>query len=130
MNWNMSTLESQGGDRRETSSAGVCQPDEAIRRLGGLPDLYADIVGRMLDDASGVFARLHAAVEARDIEATHAAAHSFKGVALMCGAVSLAEAARRLEDATRPGRIPDWVTMSARVDEEMTLARIVLSPYR
>ncbi len=109
---------------------GICQPDEAIRRLGGLPDLYADIVGRLLDDASGVYARLTAAVAAEDPTRSRAAAHSLKGLALMCGAVGLGDAARALEDATRPGVLPPWKPLMTRIDGEMTQARLLLSPYR
>jgi HPt (histidine-containing phosphotransfer) domain-containing protein len=113
-----------------TGPQGICQPEEAMRRLGGLPDLYADIVGRLLDDAAGIFARLQAAVDAEDISNAHASAHSLKGLALMCGAVSVADAARAMEDATRPGGSPAWRPLMTRIADEMALARVLLTPYR
>ncbi len=109
---------------------GVCEPDEAIRRLGGLPDLYAAIVGRLLDDASGVFARLRAAVADENASQAHAHAHSLKGLALMCGAVSLADAAKALEEAGRHGACADLKKLLERLEVEMELARILLTPYR
>jgi HPt (histidine-containing phosphotransfer) domain-containing protein len=112
------------------SPTGICRPQEAIERLGGLPDLYADVLGRLLDDKSGGHERLRAAVFGGDGSQIRAAAHSLKGLAMMCGTVSVAEMAAALESAGRAGEASQWRQLLARLDAEMVAARIILAPYR
>jgi HPt (histidine-containing phosphotransfer) domain-containing protein len=111
-------------------AAGVCRAQEAIARLGGFPDLYADILGRFLNDKSGILSRLREAVERVDAANIHAAAHNLKGLAMMCGALSVAETAAALEQAGRAGADGDFSRMLGRLDAEMAAARIILAPYR
>ncbi len=113
----------------------ACQPAAAIERMGGLSDLYAVILGRFLDDAAGTYARLRAAVARKepsvvDREAVHHEAHSFKGLAAMCGADRVAEAAAALEDAARAGQVREFATLFARIDAELSVARELLAHYR
>ena len=82
------------------------------------------------DDASGVYARLRAASQEENAAHAHASAHSLKGLALMCGAMSLADAAKDMENATRSGGSANFKLLLAQVDAEMELARILLTPYR
>ncbi len=108
----------------------MCRAQEAIARLGGLPDLYADILGRLLDDKSGVCSRLREAVERGDAVNIHATAHNLKGLAMMCGTLSVAEAAAAMEQAGRIGEDSEFSRLLRRLDAEMAAARIILSPYR
>jgi HPt (histidine-containing phosphotransfer) domain-containing protein len=109
---------------------GVCRAQEAIGRLGGLPDLYADILGRLLDDKSGVYARLRDAVHQANANNIHATAHNLKGLAMMCGALSVADVAAALEKAGRAGEDGEFSRLLSRLDAEMAAARIILAPYR
>jgi HPt (histidine-containing phosphotransfer) domain-containing protein len=102
----------------------------AIERMGGLGDLYADILIRFLDDSAGTCARLRAAVAKNDPSAVHHEAHSFKGLASMCGAVGVAEAAAALEDAARAGQLGGFAALLARIDADLCIARELLAPYR
>ncbi len=98
--------------------------------MGGLSDLYASILGRFLDDSAGTCARLRAAVASDDTLAVHHEAHSFKGLAAMCGAARVAEAAAALEDAARAGKRGEFATLFARIDADLREARDLLAPYR
>ncbi len=120
-------------DAKATSTAitsDACQPIEAIKRMAGLSDLYAVILGRFLDDSAGTCARLRAAVATNDTSTVHYEAHSFKGLAAMCGAVRVAEAAAALEDAALAGQLDAFATLFARIDADYCMARELLSPYR
>ncbi|HEV3006907.1 MAG TPA: Hpt domain-containing protein [Pirellulales bacterium] len=113
----------------------ACQPAAAIERMGGLSDLYAVILGRFLDDSAGTYTRLCAAVAREDgsvvyQEAVHYLAHSFKGLAAMCGADRVAEAAAALETAGRAGQTREFATLLARIEVELSVARELLAPYR
>ena len=111
-------------------ATGVCRPQDAIARLGGLPDLYADVLGRLLEDKSGSLLRLRSAVATADADQIHAAAHSLKGLALMCGADSVADAAAALEAAGRAKSLSDAGSLLLKLIAEMAAARIILAPYR
>ena len=111
-------------------ASGVCRAQEAITRLGGLHDLYADILGRLLDDKSGVHQRLREAVGELDARKVHMTAHNLKGLAMMCGALSVAETAAALEQAGRNGDDAEFARLMVRLDAEMAAARIILAPYR
>jgi len=102
----------------------------AIERMGGLSDLYAAILDRFLDDSAGTCARLRAAVATSDALAVHYEAHSFKGLAAMCGAARVAEGAAALEDAAQAGQRDEFATLFARIDADLRDARESLAPYR
>jgi len=102
----------------------------AIERMGGLSDLYATILGRFLDDSAGTCARLRAAVAINDASAVHYEAHSFRGLAAMCGATHVAEAAAALENAARAGERDDFAKLFQRIDTDLCEARELLSPFR
>ncbi len=98
-------------------------------------DLYADILGRLLEDRSGVHAQLRSAVDSGDPARVQAMAHSMKGLALMCGAVSVGDAAVALEGAAKEAmasgaEVADMQQLMSRLDAEMAAARIILAPYR
>lgn len=112
------------------TARGICRAHEAIDRLGGLSDLYADVLGRLLADKTGACARVRRAVEAQDYGEVHAAAHSLKGLAMMCGAISVADVSNALEEAGRSEDMAELNELLARLDAEMAAARIILAPYR
>ena len=107
-----------------------CEPERAIERLGNMRTLYANVVGRFVNDSAGNFTKLCAAVDAGDLKAIHHTAHSLKGLAAMCGAAGVEailcdlEAAGAAEDATQ---VP---ALYHRLESAMTETRRVLSPYR
>lgn len=111
-------------------AVGICRAQEAIGRLGGLRDLYSDVLGRLLTDKTGVYARLHHAVKVQDAAEVHAAAHSLKGLAMMCGAISVADVAAALEEAGRTEDLSEAKALLAKLAAEMAAARIILAPYR
>jgi HPt (histidine-containing phosphotransfer) domain-containing protein len=109
---------------------GICRPQEALDRLDGLTDLYADVVARFLDDTPGLLPALRTAINSGDMVTAHRAAHSLKGLAGMCGAVSVADVAAAVDRATQTDPPARLLTLLARLDGEMAIARPILAPYR
>lgn len=108
---------------------GVCRPQEAIDRLEGLVEIYAQTVRGFLDDKAGLIGKLRVAIDAGDAAGAHFAAHSLKGLAAMCGAVSVAEVAAAID---RDSRIADQTTLAKnfqRLEREFAAAREQLAPY-
>lgn len=109
---------------------GEIQPEAALERLAGLRDLYADVVGQLLDDHSGMRGRLKAAVASGDLAAVHLNAHGLKGLAAMCGAQSLVEAAQQLENAAKAGDRGRAADLWSVMEVEFEAAATALAPYR
>jgi HPt (histidine-containing phosphotransfer) domain-containing protein len=112
------------------SPQAVVNPEKAIERLGGSRSLYANVVGRFLDDTSGNFALLRQAVRAGDLSQIKRTAHSVKGLAAMCGAISVQDALAALEVADNQDKDVSMTALLSRVDAELSEARKVLQPFR
>lgn len=108
---------------------GVCKPAEALARLEGLVDVYADVVTGFLNDDEGYLRKLHEAVERDDGNAAHRTAHTLKGLSGMCGAESAAAACHAMEreaegaTTTRRRELLQWI------EAEIAAARIGLAAY-
>lgn len=107
-----------------------CEPLRAIERLGNMPELYAEVVGRFVDDTAGNFARLRSAISAGDMQLTQQTAHSLKGLAAMCGAVGMESILGELELAGRDANAALVAECAKRLAASMTSTREVLAPYR
>jgi HPt (histidine-containing phosphotransfer) domain-containing protein len=109
---------------------GDCRPKEAIERLGGMMELYGEVVDRFLNDEAGTILKLHTATNLGDLVRARDAAHSLKGMAAMCGAVSVAGVAAAIEQVAQTGHFSTLASLSKRLDTEMSNAKSVLSAYR
>jgi HPt (histidine-containing phosphotransfer) domain-containing protein len=108
---------------------GVCDPKAALARLEDHVDVYIDVVTGFLNDDEGYLRRLHEAVESGDGYAAHRTAHTVKGLASMCGAVSAAEACHALEqeaEQAAPSRRRDLLHL---IEAEIAAARVGLAAY-
>jgi HPt (histidine-containing phosphotransfer) domain-containing protein len=114
----------------DSEPEGIVNPERAIERLGGSKSLYANVVGRFLDDTAGNFSQLRQAVEADNRPRVKRMAHSLKGLAAMCGAESTHDALAGLEMCDGVKDHVDIVDLLARVDAEMLIAQRALTPYR
>jgi CheY-like chemotaxis protein len=70
---------------------------ELLERLGGDPELVAEVIGLFVADMPAQLAAIRSAVERRDPEALRKAAHGLKGAAGNLSAPGLVEAAHILE---------------------------------
>ena len=110
---------------------GIVNCEKAIERLGGSRSLFANIVGRFLDDSAGSYSTLQQAITGDEPQKIKRAAHSLKGLAAMCGAESVHEALANLEAASGSERHEDGVTaLFSRVESEMCEARKALQAFR
>ena len=107
-----------------------CDPQLAISRLGGKRSLYANVVGRFLDDSAQYFVRLRRAVIAEDLPAIQQTAHCLKGVAAMCGASRVEATLSELEATALQMDLEPLKELSDRLETEMSSARAALDPYR
>jgi HPt (histidine-containing phosphotransfer) domain-containing protein len=106
-----------------SAAKGVCRPEEALARLEGLRDIYDDVVGTFLRDDDGFLHKLRQAVEVGDPQTTALAAHTLKGMAGMCGAVSAAEAAFAIEQAAPTAGREKLLALLQTLDAELAAAR-------
>jgi HPt (histidine-containing phosphotransfer) domain-containing protein len=97
-------------------------PDLNVERLrditGGDPELNAELVRIVLEDAEAAIAGLGPALHASDAEGGRGLAHRLKGAAANGGAERLAEAALRLEHAFDQG---DANSASAAFDDVLAV---------
>ena len=83
----------------ETLKAYGADIDEGLARCMGMEEFYLQLVGTMLEDAN--FAKLDAAVEAKDAKAGFEAAHALKG------ALALTPVCKPVEEITEKLRGQD-----------------------
>jgi signal transduction histidine kinase/DNA-binding response OmpR family regulator len=83
--------------------ASVFNREELLRRLGGDPQLMADVLGIFFEDCPGQRAAIEAAIQAGDAGELRTAAHALKGAARNVAARLVAERARELEEAGAAG---------------------------
>jgi HPt (histidine-containing phosphotransfer) domain-containing protein len=126
----MSPFNLQTEATMDSEAEGIVNPDRALERLGGSRTLYANVVGRFLDDTAGNFAQLRAAVSSENRPQIKRMAHSLKGLAAMCGAESMHDVLAGLEICDDTKGPEEVVDLMARVDAEMGIAHKVLRPYR
>jgi HPt (histidine-containing phosphotransfer) domain-containing protein len=116
---------------REVSTSGpVLDLENALARLGGDDDLFADMVGYFLEDAPKLAYEIHAAVDAKDASAMRMKSHALKGIAAGCGGVRTASAAQALEDAGNSGDLSRSESLAANLDVELKQLTSALEPYR
>jgi HPt (histidine-containing phosphotransfer) domain-containing protein len=109
---------------------GISRPQEALARLGGLLDIYMDVVTRFLDDSTASLERINSLAAAQQFDKLHRAAHSLKGVAAMCGAESVAEVSAAIDETARASRADDLPQLLRRLEGELAAAQKSLAPYR
>lgn len=90
-------------EHASTLTAGICRPEEALARLGGYRDIYADTLASFLKDEDNFFGRIGEEIEKGNVAEVRRLAHTLKGFAAMCGAVSVSEVASLLEHSCHPG---------------------------
>lgn len=76
--------------------------EEGLARCMGMEEFYLQLVGTMLDDAN--FAKLDAAVEAKDAKSAFEAAHALKGA---LGNLALTPVCKPVEEITEKLRGQD-----------------------
>jgi two-component system sensor histidine kinase/response regulator len=116
---------------RETSTSGaVLDLENALARLGGDRQLFADMVGYFLEDAPKLLREIHSAVEAKDANAMRMKSHALKGLAAGCGGIRTACAAQALEDAGHSGDLSRSNSLTAKLDDELAQLTDALDPHR
>jgi nitrogen-specific signal transduction histidine kinase/HPt (histidine-containing phosphotransfer) domain-containing protein len=106
-----------------------CEPQEAIARLGGDEELYGDVVRRFREDAPTVVQQLRNLLQAGKAEMLHRTAHSFKGLAAMCGAVPVTAAAAEIERVGKLGELSDAPALLDELAIAVNQASAELAPY-
>jgi two-component system sensor histidine kinase/response regulator len=77
-----------------------------MRRVGGRPELYAQLAQKFLVQARGAAARMGAWLREGDLQQAQRHAHDMKGVAATLGLARLASSSSELEQSLRAGELP------------------------
>jgi HPt (histidine-containing phosphotransfer) domain-containing protein len=105
-------------------ASGHIDTDEALRRVGGIPDILVEIVGLFLDEYPSLHDTLETALGAGDLVTAGSVAHRLKGDLGSLAARSASEAARRLEATAKSGDAVE----TARLWEEFKVEMELLQP--
>ena len=108
-----------------TATDPVLDLDAALARLGGDRELFADLVGYLLEDAPPLIGDLTVAVNARDAPLVRSKAHALKNLVAGCGGVRATNITQALEDSGQSGNLgsaPTLLTELQRALAELTNA--------
>ena len=75
----------------------------ALKRLGGKRELYERLLRKFADKQAGTVVAVRTALASGDMAAAEREVHSLKGAASSLGAIALAEAADKAEQALKTG---------------------------
>lgn len=96
----------------------------ALRDLvGNDPDMLREIVVAFLEDAPERLGEISRGLAEGDSTLVRRAAHTLKSNAMTFGALSLANACRRLEDTARDESLDDARPLAAEIEREWAVAR-------
>jgi len=115
--------------RPEWEVKGICAPEEAIGRLAGCRDLYADTVESFFREVGAIVGQIDEAIASGNTATMRRSAHGLKGFAAMCGAVSVADAASALEHCHEGATSEDRLGLLQRLQGEVAVARTTLQPF-
>jgi two-component system, sensor histidine kinase and response regulator len=105
----------------------VVDYEAVLARVGGDTDLLVDVSRLFIEGVPAHLQEIRSALGARDAEALRRAAHAFKGAAANFDAAALVDAARRLEECGRTGKLEDseaaWQTLTGEAAELVATLR-------
>jgi HPt (histidine-containing phosphotransfer) domain-containing protein len=101
-----------------------------LARFGGDRELFAELVGFLLDDLPPLRNNLRHAVAKKDAASVRGAAHAIKGLVAGCGGVRATHVAQAIEDAGREGDIGQAASHMAALDNELESLSSALQVYR
>ena len=102
---------------------------DQLRELGG-DDFLGELVDTFLDEAPGLLAALHAALEKGDAVELRRAAHTLKSNGATFGALAFSEACRELEELAKSGDLSGAAPLVERVESAYTPFEQALEPLR
>jgi two-component system sensor histidine kinase/response regulator len=114
---------------KSTSTDPVLDLENALARLGGDRELFADMAGYLVEDAPKLFGDLRSAVAAEDATAVRMAAHALRGLLAGCGGVRATQVAQELEDAAHSGDLSQADTLAASLEAELAQLKTALGPH-
>jgi HPt (histidine-containing phosphotransfer) domain-containing protein len=116
-------------DRETTPSGPILDLEAALTRLGGDRELFAEMVGFLLEDVPKLFDELRAAVTRNDAPAVRMKAHALKGLVAGCGGVRAMTVAQALEDAGHTGNLRQASRLLPALQAELNLLTQALANH-
>lgn len=105
----------------------------ALARLGGDESLLADLIQFFFEDAFGILAAMHAAIDKQNWDEARRAAHSLKGLSSNFGAAPAVNILQAIESCDRDGETAasaqSFATFVADADEEVAWLAAALAEY-
>jgi two-component system, sensor histidine kinase and response regulator len=116
--------------RSESTPEPVLDLESAVARLGGDKELFADMIGYMLEDAPKLFEELRAAVDTGDATTVRMKAHALKGLLASCGGVRAVSVAQALEDAGHSRALGPTPALVQQLESELSQLATELAAYQ
>ena len=102
----------------------------ALKRLGGDPGLFRDVIRLFDEDAPVLLATIRSAIDQEDFEDLQRAAHSLKGLAANFGARKAVASAQRLERLGKTRSLNHVAETLTDLENEVVRLDHALTPYR
>jgi CheY-like chemotaxis protein len=99
--WTGRTVAATAGTPEQAQDGGWLDETAALKRLGGNQALYLDLLEQFAEQSGGAPERIEAALAQGERASAAHEVHTIRGVAANLGALSLAQAAGRLEQALK-----------------------------
>jgi len=103
--------------------------DNALARLGGDLDLFADMAGYAIEDTPKLISDLTAAIKNNDAPVVRMKAHALKGLVAGCGGLRTVAIAQELEDAGENGDLSNANSLAAKLVLEVAQLQSALTPH-
>lgn len=104
--------------------------DRSLARLGGNPDLFAEIVVLFLEDAPQLLKRARDGLVQQNLSELERAAHSLKGLSVNFDATQLVSAASRLEQMARARDLERAAACLPELEREFARLQTELQAFR
>lgn len=107
----------------------VLDSNQALVRLGDDRQLYAELIGFVLEDAPILFSELQEAVDCGSASTVRLKAHALKGLVAGCGGVRAASAAHKVETAGEQGDLSEVSPLVESLRDELDSLTHALRDY-
>jgi two-component system, sensor histidine kinase and response regulator len=114
---------------RSEPAGSVLDSVQALARLGGDGQLYAELIGFVLEDAPLLLSELQDAMDDGNATAVRMKAHALKGLVAGCGGVRAANAAQKVETAGEQGELSEISPIVESLRDELELLIHALRDY-
>jgi len=115
--------------KSSASAEPVLDFENALARLGGDRELFADLAGYVIEDTPPLFQAIQSALVANDATTMRMKSHAIKGLIAGCGGIRASLIAQSLEDAGNSGDLGQSSTLVSSLGQELDELTKALAAY-